>query len=303
MQHKKSHQQQPSGSRLPARKAIAACLLALHVVLPAHAVELGDIRVHSWLGKQIKASVPLGGDDARTSEARCFKGVLVNLHGEPVSALRTTLQHTTTGSLLLLFGGSAVDEPAATVVVENVCGTGGSREYAVLLDLVPQASVAPAPVPEDASPAQQVARDNSAARAGNAVPAAEEAATFIPDTIYPIPGMPSMRMAAMLSTPNAGRVRRTVHAPLQPATEDAFSAARLTMASGLASFARPASDEHGGMKATVIVAFALGALMAAIAWIVMRMRAMRTAEQPWLPIDMRIDAGTGNTRTAERLSS
>ncbi|HEY0848249.1 MAG TPA: hypothetical protein VGE12_22970 [Noviherbaspirillum sp.] len=265
-----------------------ASLLALHAALPAHAVELGDIRIHSWLGRQLKASIPLGGDDARDSAARCFKGVLVNLHGEPVSALRVSLQHTTGGSLLLLFGGSAIDEPAATVVVENLCGTGGNREYPVLLDLVPETPAAVAREPQVAVLPQEVGNEEAPpTRTAQVAAEVDSARMRVPDTIYPIPGMPSMRLAAMLGDPAMGNGRRAAAAA--PATDGA-AAARLRLETALAAFARTDAGSEGAGR-IVPIFIAVTALLAAAGWVVMRLRAMRAAARPWLPIDERIDAG------------
>lgn len=279
--------------------ACATLLLGLGLAMPAHAMEFGEIRVHSWLGKQLKASVPLVGDDASGAEARCFRGVLVNLHGEPVSALKLTLQQMTTGSVLLLFGGSAVDEPAATVVVENVCGTGGSREYAVLLDQAPATQPAATPVQPDLM-TQAAAPQPSPLRKQAVAEDSEAEQIWIPDTIYPIPGMPPMRMASMLGSQDGAQARRAI---VFSQLESAPSSALLRFDRAFDKFGQP---RHGGGsedRRTWIAALAAVLLLGAAGWVVVRMRAMRAAARPWLPIDERIDAGSGNATPAERLPS
>lgn len=289
----------PSIRRSRVQEAVAAALLTLGFAMPALAVELGEIRVHSWIGEQIKASIPLAGDDASGSEARCFKGVLVNLHGEPVSALKLTLQHMTTGSVLLLFGGSAVDEPAATVVVENVCGTGGSREYAVLLDQVPASQAAATPARPDAS-ARDV--DKVMAPARKQREAEDDAERiWIPDTIYPIPGMPPMRMASMLGSQDEGQLRRAAF--LSSTRESMNSSALLRLDRAFDKFGQARHGDGSGDRTPWIAALSAVLLLGAAGWIVMRIRAMRAAAKPWLPIDDRIDAGSDDMKPAERLPS
>lgn len=286
MPHTKSHKQRnarwiwPGASRWRRRglDVLAALLLALQLA-PAIAVDLGDIRVHSWLGRQIKASIPLVGDDAGSSEARCFKGALVNLHGEPVSALKLGLQHTTGGSFLLLFGGSAVDEPAATVVVENICGTGGSRDYAVLLDLVPASQVAAVEVNATTPRKQAVADAN------------DREPIWIPDTVYPIPGMPPMRMASMLGAHDEGTLRPASLRMPSPDKVLAPAALRLDRAYEKFGLARHGNAISGTTKLWMTGALSALLLLGAAAWVVYRIRAMRAASRPWLPIDERIDSG------------
>ena len=41
------------------------------------AVELGEMRVYSPAGSQLRASIPLSGADAYESEARCFNGAML----------------------------------------------------------------------------------------------------------------------------------------------------------------------------------------------------------------------------------
>lgn len=261
------------------RCLIPVLLLICHSTLDVQAAELGDIRVHSWLGRQLKASVPLMGADARESEERCFKGGLINLNHELVSPLKVSLQHSSKASVLLLSGGKAVDEPAAMVRVENVCGTGSSREYTVLLDLVSEASVvaAPAviPLPETgkdeaiAPPAPilpapkksaALARTENPPDSSEATRRGTQAAQKFPKTpanaeaIASITGMLKLKMAAMLAKPYPDQTLHAAHSspkhgveeilrePMQP---DTSSQPRLKLDQSLAKLPSAAMEKNG----------------------------------------------------------
>lgn len=122
-------------------QAAALTLLLLAAPLVRSAV-FGDIRTHSWLGGQLKASIPLSAEAAGGSEVRCYRATL-EVAGNSPQDLKLALQRTAKGSILLLSGGSPAVEPAATVRMEDMCA-GTRRQYAVLLDPAPADTVWPA---------------------------------------------------------------------------------------------------------------------------------------------------------------
>ncbi len=260
------------------RCLIPVLLLICHSTLDVQAAELGDIRVHSWLGRQLKASVPLMGMDARGSEERCFKGSLINLNHELVSTLKVSLQHSSKASVLLLSGGNAVDEPAAMVRLENVCGTGSSREYAVLLDPVSEAPAvaAPAVIPlpetgkeEAIAPPTRITpapeKSVASARTENPPDFSEttrrgtQAAQKLPkmpanaEAIPPITGMLKLKMAAMLAKSYPNQILHAAHSsprhgvgeilrePMQP---DTSSQPRLKLDRSLAKLPSAAMEKR-----------------------------------------------------------
>lgn len=294
-------------------------LLFSYLAANAEAVELGNLRVHSLLGRQLKASVPLTGDDARESEARCFKAALVNMNREPLSILKVTLQHFSNGSVLLLSGGAAIDEPAAMVVVENSCGAASSRDYALLLDPAAPAAasasavatpmdtvkeiVAPMTTPPLAKTVQTERGPDAADPSGglqNRKPSVRSA------FLYAIPGMPTMKMAAMLADPDRDKISHAGAQTRQPTLTDSSPHARLRMERSLAgtgwSGVNGAQTSHG-QKAWIIGALSLIALLGAAAWIVMRVREMRSSAKPWIPGDMPSKDSDAEMRNASSMSS
>ena len=285
----------------------------------AQAAEFGNITMHSWIGRQLKASVLLVGDDARENEARCFKASVAGLNSEAAIPLKVTLQHSSRSSILLLTGGSAVEEPAATVMVENVCGTGAKREYSVLLDLVPE--VAPVPVvaaPDmaklDAPALPEQASSGNVSATSPALPAKRRAETGEVKPAAPRPvdipsnapflsrvgGLLSLKMASMLANPEGSRIVRAPYdftgraAPGESAQAMGPSDPLLKLDRSLSGKAMGSSD--GGkfsMNGAIAGALAILSLLGAVVWIAARVRAMRAASKPWAPIDAMLDADGG----------
>ncbi|HYD62528.1 MAG TPA: hypothetical protein VEC35_19380 [Noviherbaspirillum sp.] len=283
------------------RAGLAALVFAAFCTSRSNAAEFGDIRVHSWLGRQLKASVPLAGDDARESDARCFKAALLNLNQEVVSNLKVTLQHSSRSSVLLLAGGSTVDEPAATVRVENVCGSGERRDFAVLLDLVPDSLAAQAPL---AIPPAEPVKVGAATREAPEKPVQQRApmerngepVVRNEPKPEPVPARPiliaGLKLAALLSNPDAGGAQANSPAAGNRAildTDASFKPA-LKLEPSLAKAAGAGSDDSPGQKAMFVATLGIIAAFAAAAWIFMRIREMKTAAKPWMPVDMMLDA-------------
>ncbi|HZW21640.1 hypothetical protein [Noviherbaspirillum sp.] len=255
---------------LPLRGVVLGAVLFFCHAPHAASAELGELRVHSWLGRQLKASAPLTGDDARSSTPACFKAALLNLNREVVAPLKVTLQHSANASTLLISGGNPVDEPAGMVAIENTCGAGERREYGLLLDVAPP-TVAPAlelPKEEAAAPAPRKVRATEAA-----VPAAKPFA----DILVTINETWRMKLASML-------------VPQRPAFATPAGASeplQLKAARGLAS-----GQREGGSRVSMLVFGILSGLVlaGAVLWLALRLRAMRKAEQPWAPVDALLDA-------------
>lgn len=119
-------------------------LVAGWMAAGAQAVELGEMRMHSSAGRQLRASIPLAGADVLEIEDRCFSGVLLNAQGQPAGSLKVVLQRSATSVVLLLAGAATDVEPAVAVRVENTCMPGQGREYPVLLTAAAPAAPAAA---------------------------------------------------------------------------------------------------------------------------------------------------------------
>jgi len=251
--------------------ALGAALFFCHAPQAASA-ELGELRVHSWLGRQLKASVPLTGDDARSSTPACFKAALLNLNREVVAPLKVTLQHSAQASALLISGGNPVDEPAGMVAVENICGAGERREYGLLLDVAPPA-VAPAlELPKEETPAPVVVP-----RKEQAAPAIVPAPRPLADILVRINESWRMKLASML----------VLQRPSNLAPTGAYESLQLKAARSLAS-----AQREGGPRVNMLVFGILSGLVLAGAalWLALRLRAMRKAARPWAPVDALPDA-------------
>ena len=115
------------------RRLVPALLAAVCMAAGAHAVELGELRIHSSPGQQLRASIPLAGDDAAGSEGRCFNGVLLRPDGRQAGTLKVAFQRSAGGAMLLLAAAGTGAEAVIAVRVENTCGTGANRDYPVTL--------------------------------------------------------------------------------------------------------------------------------------------------------------------------
>lgn len=124
------------------RDCIPMLLAVGGAAVGAQAVELGEMRIHSPAGSQLRASIPLSGTDAAEAEGRCFDGALLNANGQPTGTLRVALQRSAAGPVLLLVGSVPEGGQASTVQVQNTCGTGAQREYRVMLAAAPAALAA-----------------------------------------------------------------------------------------------------------------------------------------------------------------
>ena len=280
--------------------------------LDAQAAEFGNLTMHSWIGRQLKASVLLAGDDARESEARCFKASVTGLNSEAASPLKVTLQHSSRSSILLLTGGSAIEEPAATVMVENVCGAGAKREYSVLLDLVPETASVPVVAAPDMAQvdapvlSKQALNDNA-----SATPVSQQAKQrsetggikSAADISLNAPflsragGLLNLKMAAMLANPQGDRIVRTANdsagrvAPSELVQVVVSSDPLLKLDRSLSGRAMDSSGKSS-MNGAIAGVLAILSLLGAAGWIAMRVRAMR-ASKPWAPIDAMLDADDG----------
>ncbi|HAF00336.1 MAG TPA: hypothetical protein DCO68_04530 [Methylophilaceae bacterium] len=121
-------------SNLKLRKAIiiAIALMGTGYSLHSKAIGLGEIQVKSYLGQPLLAHIPVDGIDKKTNES-CF-----TVNSDDVNAIRNINfklnRLADDKGMLTLTSLHAVQEPIASITVENRCDTSVTRQYNLLLD-------------------------------------------------------------------------------------------------------------------------------------------------------------------------
>jgi pilus assembly protein FimV len=123
-------------SRSVLRKLAHPIVLALWTTSAA-AVGLGPIQLHSGLGQQLRANIPLLDFNANDIEPSCIKATVESADGAYVTTPQIGLISKGTAPAIVLSSKQAVMEPALTLRVILACGSLINREYQVLLDPPP----------------------------------------------------------------------------------------------------------------------------------------------------------------------
>lgn len=154
------------------RKAIIAAIMVAGsgYSLKSHAIGLGDIKVHSYLGQPLVADVPLYGV-RQQDNASCF-----HVKGDGSNTIRNAsfrLNRTSGGNATLkIQSPSPITEPIAVLTVVNTCDTLFTRQYNLLVD----------PAPANAISTNNPTTNN-AVEAPNVTVVKSQASTSIPTTI------------------------------------------------------------------------------------------------------------------------
>jgi pilus assembly protein FimV len=137
----------------------------------AHALGLGDLRLHSNLGQPLRASVLILGEQTEPLLQVCVKARLVNLEGALIAHLRVSVGYEAGLPALLLTSHANIEEPVLTIQLEMVCESQINRNYQVLLDPSesPAAAIAQTAVstPSTVPPASTSATSKSSARSAS----------------------------------------------------------------------------------------------------------------------------------------
>ncbi|MDX1916306.1 MAG: hypothetical protein SFU55_12045 [Methylophilus sp.] len=121
-------------SNLKLRKAIiiAIALMGTGYSLHSKAIGLGDIQVKSYLGQPLLAHIPVNGIDKKTNES-CF-----TVNSDDANAIHNINfklnRLADDKGMLTLTSLHAVQEPIASITVENRCDTSITRQYNLLID-------------------------------------------------------------------------------------------------------------------------------------------------------------------------
>lgn len=128
---------------------IACLLLGLCQAGPAAALGMGDLNVHSRLGRPLHATVALLGVPAGMP-ADCFSvGTSADSIAPPLHA-RLSIERTDGQTRLHIRTSSAVNDPVVQLVLTSDCDVRLQREYVALLD--PPAATAPEPNEDSTAP-------------------------------------------------------------------------------------------------------------------------------------------------------
>jgi pilus assembly protein FimV len=219
-----------------------ACAMAWALALPAAAIGLGDLRVHSALGEPLDATVALVVAPDAKVRAGCFSAAppMGKLPGVP--SPRFSVESGGTGPRLRIRTRTPVHEPAVQLRLKASCegNDAASRDYEILLD--PRAATAPNPPLRTVSgdtlaslaaaiyPRQRAAREAylSALRAANpAVAGLADDAPIAPGTTMVLPDLRrfSLNLALSRSVAKAPAATRETRAALAPPTPKAVAVA------------------------------------------------------------------------------
>lgn len=124
------------------RRSPAPLLAALGLAFsyPAAAIGLGDIRIQSYLGEPLEATVTVFASPGETVTAECFSLVHAGTDGLPaVSQARFTFEPDATPPRVRVRTTAPQNEPVLQLRLKASCPGGGgfARDYAILLDPVP----------------------------------------------------------------------------------------------------------------------------------------------------------------------
>lgn len=126
-----------------------ALVISLHIV-PAHAIGLGEILLHSPIGQPLRAEIPLSIGTGETLNANCFSLSSVANSDLPVITRANLRLIGNNGRLRLLISGSEpITEPAFMISLRARCGFDLQRDYV----LIPELPISGA---ESASPRKQI---------------------------------------------------------------------------------------------------------------------------------------------------
>jgi len=114
-------------------RVILLAILAVCYAVPAQALGLGELRVQSALGQQLRASLNLLGVQNDLPQS-CISAKLVSTEGGLVANAIVSFAPSGSSGLISLTTRQSVQEPAVKLVVDIACGAQIHREFTLLLD-------------------------------------------------------------------------------------------------------------------------------------------------------------------------
>lgn len=115
------------------RKLAPLLVLALGTKA-AFAAGLGPIQLHSGLGQQLRANVPLMAVNVNDIDPSCIKATVESADGAFLTTPQIGVISKGASPAIVISSRQAIMEPALTLRVGLSCGTSISRDYQILLD-------------------------------------------------------------------------------------------------------------------------------------------------------------------------
>ncbi|MDP2828325.1 MAG: hypothetical protein Q8O37_06935 [Sulfuricellaceae bacterium] len=169
---------------------------------PVSALMLGELKLHSWLGEPLRATIPLHAGADEQVDGTCFYLGRPGQQDDYESYLtqgKLILEESAAGLTLRLTTSKPVNSPFLNIIIEARCGQGAQRrEFVLLLDPLEQrsSSIPPRPVSIDATPVASV-------REGEGyIVRASEAINDIVERLYPNDVQKQRRMAREIKKAN-----------------------------------------------------------------------------------------------------
>lgn len=189
-------------------RVILLAILAVCYAVPAQALGLGELRVQSALGQQLRASLNLLGVQNDLPQS-CISAKLMSTEGGLVANAMVSLTSTGSSRLISLATRQNVQEPAVKLVVDIACDAQIHREFTLLLD-PPLFASAPS---RAELPLAQASADSPDLRAGAERRSGKPAPAAIPvsrQSRDELPAKPSLAMAAKVPKAKAAKAPQDV---------------------------------------------------------------------------------------------
>jgi pilus assembly protein FimV len=100
----------------------------------AFAVGLGPLQLHSGIGQQLRANVPLLAVNVDAIDSSCIKATVESADGAYLTTPQIGLISKGAPPAIVLSSKQAIMEPALTLRISLSCGSSISRDYQILLD-------------------------------------------------------------------------------------------------------------------------------------------------------------------------
>jgi hypothetical protein len=170
---------------------------------PASALMLGDVKLHSWLGEPLRATIPIRAGDDEQLDSRCFYLARPEQQDGADAYLTQgtlVLEESAAGLKLRLSTSKPVNSPFLNVIIEARCGQGTQkREFVLLLDPLEQ----PAPAARSRLAHHSDLTADSSLRQGEAYAIqAGESINDIVERLYPNDAQQQRRMARGIKKTN-----------------------------------------------------------------------------------------------------
>lgn len=174
---------------------------------PVSALMLGDVKLHSWLGEPLRASIPVRAGADEQLDGSCF------YLGRPVQQAdsesyltqgKLVLEESASGLQLRLSTSKPVASPFLNIIIEARCGQGSQkREFVLLLDPLEQAEAVVKPRQARAASPHPDFSPVSSLRQGDAYSIqADESINDIVERLYPNDAQKQRRMAREIKKAN-----------------------------------------------------------------------------------------------------